>query len=388
MNPRFRMSATHLSSTFVINAINSNSAGGRTIRDNLLTYIDRQPPQEKIIVLAAEQAELPIDEAQSHIKVHRLPSSYARGINAPYIYQFALDRVLRELAADVVLNLGDLVIKTTTPQVYLFDWAYALKVHPKVWSSMTWPDWISRRMKLRLIRNGITRPRLVIAQTADIAAQLRAELGLGAVDVVGNAVDPPAVSKSPAEPLALPDGITLFVPSAYYPHKNLEILLNVAKLARDANKPYRFILTITPTTPAATAFLKSIDDLGLAEQFHNLGPQPYARMADIYPACDGVVLPTLLESFTLVYVEAMHYQRPMFTSDMWFAHGVCGDGARYFDPFDAASILNALDSVFDSPAHRADLVQRGSQRLVSFPSADSNGAKILQLMRSVAAAAA
>ena len=57
-------------------------------------------------------------------------------------------------------------------------------------------------------------------------------------------------------------------------------------------------------------------------------------------------MPTLLESFSGTYVEAMYHQIPIFTSDIDFAHDVCKEAAFYFDPLDSNSILSTLENGF------------------------------------------
>jgi glycosyltransferase involved in cell wall biosynthesis len=84
---------------------------------------------------------------------------------------------------------------------------------------------------------------------------------------------------------------------------------------------------------------------------------------DYYTACHALCLPTLLESFTATYVEAMHFRRPILTSDLDFAHAVCGDAALYFDPWSPESIRSAIERLRVDSALADDLVARGSARL-------------------------
>jgi hypothetical protein len=49
-------------------------------------------------------------------------------------------------------------------------------------------------------------------------------------------------------------------------------------------------------------------------------------MSDVpkwYKATQALLLPTLLESFSGTYIEAMHFERPIFTSNLDFAKEVC-----------------------------------------------------------------
>ena len=95
-------------------------------------------------------------------------------------------------------------------------------------------------------------------------------------------------------------------------------------------------------------------------------------MPDIYSQCDALLMPTLLESFSIVYLEAMYYRLPILTSEMWFAKAVCGDAAMFFDPFDAEDILHSIDAVMSDSTLRAKLIDAGLYRLSTFPSWEQN----------------
>lgn len=104
-------------------------------------------------------------------------------------------------------------------------------------------------------------------------------------------------------------------------------------------------------------------------------------MPGLYHRCHGMLLPTLLESFSITYVEAMQYGLPVLTSDMWFARGVCERAATYFNPFDAADILRAIDRTFASDATIAAAKRAGADRLAGLPNWRENGHHLLDIVR-------
>ena len=87
----------------------------------------------------------------------------------------------------------------------------------------------------------------------------------------------------------------------------------------------------------------------------------------LYRYCDGLLLPTLLESFSQTYVEAMYYKKPIFTSDLDFAHDACRDSAFYFDPHSAENIYNTISPAFSNPELISEKVRKGKERLSLFP---------------------
>jgi len=106
---------------------------------------------------------------------------------------------------------------------------------------------------------------------------------------------------------------------------------------------FKLIITIEDSQHKnAKIFLENIKQLGLENTIINLGPIEMKNVPSLYKQCDGLLMPTLLESFSGTYVEAMYHQLPIFTSGIDFASGVCNDSAFYFDPFDEVDILSKL----------------------------------------------
>ena len=86
----------------------------------------------------------------------------------------------------------------------------------------------------------------------------------------------------------------------------------------------------------------------------NLGvlsrPQVYAALRH----AAALFLPTLVESYGLIYLEAMACRTPILTSERDFSRRMCGDLAVYFDPLDAVSIADAIERLVQSGASRLD----------------------------------
>lgn len=352
--------------TVAINALNSNSGGGKSIRDSYLKLLNEEVLTERYVVITAKGADLGFI-TNSKIEVMEMPGLWSRALLTPLIYRFALGRVFRRIGADVVLNMGDLIVHTDAKQIYIFDWSYALDVHLKVWADMNLPDWLNRRVKLWLVKHHLNKPDIVIAQTDFIRNRLKERYGLQDVRVINNAVTINTAPGDEALDFALPLGVRLVYPTVYYPHKNLEILLDLAGLIKTGKLDYRIVTTVNPDTDAARRFLSSIAERGLQGIITNIGQVPLNQMHSLYKRCDALLMSTLLESFSIVYLEAMHHGLPVFTSDMWFARAVCGDAAKYFDPFDAVDILRTIEAVMPHPAVKSNLIEAGARRFASFP---------------------
>lgn len=233
----------------------------------------------------------------------------------------------------------------------------------------------TRRLRLN---NELARQRLISALPATqiVFCQTRTAAGRfhrffdfkGQIEVMPNAVSRFATdgaSRERPKALELAKGkFTLFCLTKFYAHKNLEIFLDLFEHHRDSLGDVAVVFTIEANQhPKAPAFVQALQRPHLRPHLINVGPVSQRELASYYAATDGLILPTLLESFSGTYLEAMQFERPIITSDMDFAREVCGDAAEYFDPFDVESIRDAILRVKNSSEKRAALVAAGAEQL-------------------------
>ncbi len=220
----------------------------------------------------------------------------------------------------------------------------------------------------RLLRS-LPATQLVFCQTQTAAERFRRFLGYtGDIAIMPNAVSrfvtadvPPA---APAVFERLRGRFVLFCLTKFYGHKNLEIFPEVFRRHADALRNVSVIFTVRADQHSrAGAFLRAIETPELRDHLVNVGPVEQHELAGYYGHSQGLILPTLLESFSGTYLEAMQYRRPILTSDLDFARDVCGDAAEYFDPFDPAAVRDAILRVRDSSDRRDELVRLGQHRL-------------------------
>lgn len=159
----------------------------------------------------------------------------------------------------------------------------------------------------------------------------------------------------------------LLVFTSYKPHKNLEIIPAVAAELRrlDPATLVRFVFTLPDRWPWHRLQAKAAH-LGVADLLVNVGPVPAYAGPGLYAGCSALFMPTVLETFSAAYPEAMCMQRPIITSDLDFARDICADAAAYFDPTAPRVAADAVLSVLEDPARAAELVARGRERLPCF----------------------
>ena len=91
----------------------------------------------------------------------------------------------------------------------------------------------------------------------------------------------------------------------------------------------------------------------------------------MYRTCDICFLPTLLETFSANYPEAMAIGLPIVTTDLGFAHDVCDDAALYFHPRDPRAAAAAIFRLLDDPQLWQRQIERGKKVLARFPSPEA-----------------
>lgn len=372
--------------TIFVNALSLNIGGGRSIRDSYLRLLNEDRLTERYIVLVAKGT-IPDFVNNPLVQVMDLPAFCNKTIMIPLVHRIALGRLTRKLKVDVVLNFCDVVMRTDAKQIYVLDYPYVFDVHPRVFVGMEPYLRLVAWAKIALHRLYFHEPNVVVAQTDLARTVLIRKFGLKDVRVVGNAVTVDATTCEGSHYFHLPEGIRLLYPTAYYPHKNLEVLLDVAEAIKVQGLKYRIVTTVAPNCVGARRFIAAILDRGLSDVITNLGQIPLPRMQDLYRQCNAVLMPTLLESFSIVYLEAMYHRIPIFTSDLDFARAVCGVGARYFNPLDPNDILRSIHVVFGDEVIRHALIEAGSQHLESLPTWPQVYASFKNLIRELVAEA-
>ncbi|MCC5613456.1 glycosyltransferase, partial [Nostoc sp. CHAB 5834] len=156
--------------------------------------------------------------------------------------------------------------------------------------------------------------------------------------------------------------------SRYYPHKNIEVLVDVARLICEKNLPYRILITIEAEQHRKAArLLENIKNEDLGDILINIGTVPPTSIASLHKQVDALILPTLLESFSATYVDAMHFGLPVFTSSRDFSREICDECAYYFDPLSADDILRVVENGFENHALMMEKTTQGQLRSLKMP---------------------
>ena len=375
-----------------VNVVALRSAGGRSVALNFLRAVQKQYSTYQLEIFAAANCGYEEFESIPHFNLHYVPQHFTNLLLRPYLDHVWLRNKIIATSPDVVFSMGNMALPRLQNQVVLFHWAYATHPECEIWGRMSWKDAYIRKAKVRAFRNRLKYASIVAAQTETSASRLKKYYpDIGRVEIVPNpvALEGFNYTKRTSQNKLIQAHSArrkkLLCLSRYYPHKNLEILLDLGDIIKAENKPYTIITTIAANQhPNAARFLDEINRRGLGSIVLNLGPVPMDEVPGVYESTDGLILPTLLESFSGTYVDAMNHGKPVFTSDRDFAHEVCGDAAFYFDPLSARSIVGSLDKAFNSDALLNKKLNAGKERVMGFPDWNEVACRYLRLLEQVA----
>ena len=344
------------------------AGGGQVVGVNTISALGNLDVNNDYYFIVPDQTEyreLPLDTIRHHVYYYRRRFSHL----GRWIFDtFTLKRIVKLYKPDVILGLGNLGISTSpcvqaillhNPYlVYSSRYSGGLALTDKLW--LFFLRW--------LFKSSLSRARLIFCQTATMESRLRSAYGYhGRTEVVENVISAFAScgdDNVPPTLAACGEKFKIFYLTRYYPHKGLEMLVETMDRYREELSDTVAVITIAPGQHRnAARLLQRIKKRQLADRIINVGPLVQKDLGVYYQACDCLVMPSRMESFSGTYLESMHFGLPILTSDLDFAREVCGDAAIYFDPWDALSIKDAILHVKGDPNLREDLVAKGRKRL-------------------------
>jgi glycosyltransferase involved in cell wall biosynthesis len=164
--------------------------------------------------------------------------------------------------------------------------------------------------------------------------------------------------------------------AANYKHKNLSIFNKIIPLLKEKNIDCQFYVTL-PDDVFQELFPKYSEDVML----QNLGPLKPQECPAAYIKTDALFFPSLLETFSSNYPEAMVMKKPIITSNLPFAKRICSDAAFYFNPYSPNDIVEKIETFIFDKALQKQLIENGIKRLEHFDTAFTRAEKLLNIMQ-------
>lgn len=236
----------------------------------------------------------------------------------------------------------------------------------------------SPRKKLRrwLSRQLFSRVDSVVTETPLLAESLHSRWGLGPanVHVVPNTVHSVFSRPDEWQPALLSpvdDRPHVLYVTRGYPHKNVDVLGRVGALMADRGTPVRFVLTLDDVEWSHLSEVTRSHSV-------NLGPVTLPRLPLLYRSCAAAIFPSLLESFSVTPLEALHAGIPLVASDRHFVRQCAGDVPFYADPEDPSALAEALHTALTTDV--AERVAAGMREARAWPDASSRARAYVALV--------
>lgn len=158
----------------------------------------------------------------------------------------------------------------------------------------------------------------------------------------------------------IPNEFVLYVGNAY-PHKNLEVLLDVAAELKKQHSPLSIVLVGRPDY-----FYDRLQEEALRRQVADRvifpGFVSDADLSCLYSQAVCYVFPSKYEGFGLPPLEAMLYNTPVVAARSSCIPEVLGEAALYFESGDVSGIIANIEQVRTNTAVRERLAQAGRQQ--------------------------
>lgn len=176
----------------------------------------------------------------------------------------------------------------------------------------------------------------------------------------------------------------LLYPANFWPHKNHELLLTVFAMYRARRPEGQLRLVLTGAPGARMEFVReACRRMGLSEHVVCPGFLPEEHFAALLYGCRGLIFPSLYEGFGMPLLEAMAAGKPVLASNLTSIPEVAGQAAALFDPRKPREILACIERLETDSAWTAELVRRGSARLLELGDETAMAAKYWNLFQRV-----
>lgn len=371
----------------VVAAVGLTAGGGKTGASRLLSSLARQNSHEFVFLLSDLPEYASINGPNLKVILHRK----RKGLLWRYLHlNRTVPRICTEERADALLCLDNFgPRRPRIPTVLFVQNAYYVYREPVTYGRATLRERLIVRYGWHYFRR--------LAEGVQVVVQSRVmkqrmvslwHLHPSRVTVIADrdGLPPESGGQSRARVYDPSRPFTFLCLACYYPHKNLEILLQAAKkLQAYSLRTARCLITIEPRQhPGARKLLQQITRESLEHVLVNIGPVPVSSLQDVYRSADAFLLPTLLESLGRTYLEAMHFDLPILTSDRDFAHDRCQEAAIYFDPLDADSVARSMAKIMEDEGLRLRLAENGKRIVGRLPTWDDIAAHFVAVLEQAA----
>lgn len=360
----------------------TGGSGGWSNVVMLLRAFAQEFPDDQICVVCTE-ASVPTTLGDcANVKLHIIRSPTSHELKRFWFELHEVGNLAAENRADVIwsLNIGP-YMHTGIPQVLslhnafqVYPWRECAKFHPRAAPILFGLRWFFRR-SLRCSD-------AAIVQTPLMEGYLRQIAGAPAqVASIPKSVEGLSELHQDLPPAALtgnlrPGKFKYLYVATVGPHKNHGVIVEATRLLAQRSVNVQVVLTISPQEAEQIAGARA-HELIAGGQLLCIGWVSKSQLRSIYDHCDACIMPSLLESLSSSYLEAMAWSRPQIVSDYPFARDTCGDAALFASNSPRAW-AQEMERLACNESMRAELVHRGHMRIAEYPPTWGHAARLVR----------
>jgi glycosyltransferase involved in cell wall biosynthesis len=161
----------------------------------------------------------------------------------------------------------------------------------------------------------------------------------------------------------LPSDFILYVGSLSE-RKNARGLIEALQILKD-RMPVPLVL-VGKGKQYATRLRERIEHHKLTRQVQFFSDIPSCDLPGLYQLASAFVYPSFQEGFGIPIIEALHSRVPVITSAGGCFSEAGGPSSRYIDPFDPASIANAIETVLTDRRLAEQMIEDGAAHVQRF----------------------
>lgn len=327
--------------------------------------------------------QLNIDEFPSNYKFYNVDKRPGSGIFT-YLKKMKRFRMLeRKINPDCVISTGGHGYwRPKVPLVVGFNIPHFIYPESPYFNRLSMSRRLFWKMKKKIHLYFYGRADAMVVQTDDVNKRLKSRFPHVPIHTVSNTVN--SCFRNPESvPAKLPERnqreVRLLTLSSWYAHKNIGVIRDLIDIYKKKDIDHiKFVLTLPHEI-----FEREFPDK-YRNMIYNIGPVPINECPSLYEECDFMFLPTLLECFSASYAEAMIMEKPILTSDLGFAHTVCGKAAVYFNPIDPNDIIQKIDNLLDDTVKQKKLINAGRERLDQFNTSNERASEYISICKNLA----
>jgi len=191
---------------------------------------------------------------------------------------------------------------------------------------------------------------------------------------------------------ALSRPLRLLHVSEYCDYKNLTVLLKAVRiLVKKGCRDFSLVTTADPWQYPDDELVMREEDQSLAVHpqvapfVKFAGPVPYGDVPKLYKSGDLFLFPSITESFGHPLVEAMATGLPVLASDIPVCREICGEGALYFNPFNAEDLADKILRLQNNPDLRRQMGEAGRKRAEIYFDWKDHVRRLVELIEEVGA---